>query len=160
MLNYTLHLQSPNIIIDDDSPADLDVDPDRCSRNCEKDPKQIYNGNLIRKIQHFGPSFQVEFKVFIRKFDGLVFNILDGNDEVVLSVTAEKNKLIVAFLEDLNINYYRIEHLKRNIWYHLTLAQKQSGENMYEVVAFILNYKRLCLCVCVSHHLIISDLNI
>ena len=63
---------------------------------------------------------------------------MDGNQEVVLSVTAEKNKLIVAYLEDFNIKYYRIKHLKRNIWYHLTLAQKQSGENMYEVVAFIL----------------------
>ena len=138
MLNYTLHLQSPNIIIDDDSSADLDVDPNECSRNCERDSKQIFDGNLIQEIQHFGPSFQVEFEFLIRKFDGLVFNILDGNQEVVLSVTAEKNKLIVAYLEDFNIKYYRIKHLKRNIWYHLTLAQKQSGENMYEVVAFIL----------------------
>ena len=146
-LNYTLHLQSPKIIIGVGSSADLDGNPDGCSRNCDKDSKQIYDGNLIQGIKHFGPSFQIQFKVLIRKFNGLVLNILNEDQEVVLSVTAEKNldlasglsknKLIVAYLQNFNIKYYRVEHLKRNIWYQLTLAQKQSGENMYEVAAII-----------------------
>ena len=140
-VNFTLKIENPNIIIIDGSSVDAPIgvggDSSECPKRCEKDSKQIYDGNLIQEIQHFGPSFQIEFKVLIRKFDGLVLNILDGSNKLVLSVTAKKNMLIVAFLEKSKINYYTIKNLKRNTWYHLTIAQKQSGENMYEVVKYL-----------------------
>ena len=135
-VNFTLKIENQNIVIIDGSSVDSTIGGggSECPKRCKKDSKQIYDGNLIQEIQHFGPSFQIDFKVLIRKFDGLVLNILNGSNKIVLSVTAKKNKLIVAFLEETKIKYYTIENLRRNTWYHLTIAQKQSGENMYEVV--------------------------
>ena len=141
-VNFTLKIENPNIVIIDGSSYDATIggDSSECTKRCELDSKQIYDDNLIQEIQHFGPSFQIEFKVLIRKFDGLVLNILDGSNKIVLSVTAEENKLIVAFLKESKINNFTIENLRRNTWYHLTIAQKQSGENMYEVVKKISFY--------------------
>lgn len=137
-VNFTLKIEHSNIIVVDGSSVDETIGGGikECSKRCEKDSKRIYDGNLIQEIQQFGPSFEIEFKVLIRKFDGLVLNILDGSNKIVLSVTAEKTRLIVAFLEDSKIKHYNIENLRRNTWYHLTIAQKQSGENMYEVVKY------------------------
>ena len=123
--------------VDVDSKIDLVGGHNDCPNKCEKDSRQIYDGKIIKEIRYFGPSFQIEFKTFIRKFDGLLFNILDESNVVILSVTAEKKKLTVAFLVDFKIKYYYIKDLQRNNWYHLTLAQKQSGESMYEVIESI-----------------------
>ena len=135
-VNFTLHIENPNINIIDGSSVDANIDEgsSECPKRCGKDSNQIYDGNLIEEIQHFGPSFQVEFKILMRQFNGLVFNILDGSNKAILSVTAKKNMLIIAFLEKSKMKYYTIKDLKRNTWYQLTIAQKQSGENMYEVV--------------------------
>ena len=133
-VNFTLHIENPNINIIDGSSANIDGGNSECPKRCGKDSNQIYDGNLIEEIQQFGPSFQVEFKVLMRQLNGLVFNILDGSNKVILSVTAKKSMLIVAFLEKSKMKYYTIKDLKRNTWYQLTIAQKQSGENMYEVV--------------------------
>ena len=121
-------------LIDVNTSVNLTGGSTDCPRKCYNDSKQIYDGNLIQEIQTFGASFQVEFKVLIRKFNGLVFNILSDRNTVVLSVTAKKNKLRVAFEINNRIKFFDIEHLKKNIWYHLEIAQKQSLEMMYQVI--------------------------
>ena len=135
-VNFTLHVENPDIDIIDGSSVSGNIDggSSECPKKCGKDSNQIYDGNLIEEFQHFGPSFQVEFEVLMRQFNGLVFNILDSSNKVILSVTAKKSMLTVAYLEKSKMKYYTIKDLIRNTWYKLTMAQKQSGESMYEVV--------------------------
>ena len=98
----------------------------------------VTNNNLLEEIKSWGPAFEITFELKVKKFSGQVLYLTDGTrgGDGIPQVIAVKNRLEVSTRVNGEILKLLTKILNINVWYHVTISQKQSRSNIKKVVKF------------------------
>lgn len=98
----------------------------------------VTNNNLLEEIKSWGPAYEITFELKVKKFSGQVLYLTDGTrgGDGIPQVIAVKNRLEVSTRVNGEILKLLTKILNINVWYHVTISQKQSRSNSKKVVKF------------------------
>ena len=98
----------------------------------------VTSNNFLKEINSWGPAFEITFELKVKKFSGQVLYLTDGTraGDGIPQVIAVKNRLEVSTKVNGEILKLLTKILNINVWYHITISQKQSSSNIKKVVKF------------------------
>ena len=98
----------------------------------------VTNDNLIEELRTWGPAFEITFEIKVKKFTGQVLYLTDGTriGDGIPQVMAVKNRLEVSTRVKGEILKILTQILNINVWYHITISQKQSTSSFKKVARF------------------------
>ena len=100
----------------------------------------VTSNNLIEELRSWGPAFEITFEIKVKKFTGQVLYLTDGKrtGDGIPQVIAVKNRLEVSTRVKGEILKIFTKFLNINVWYHITISQKQSTSSLKKVASFYL----------------------
>ena len=95
----------------------------------------VTSDNLIEELRSWGPAFEITFEIKVKKFTGQVLYLTDGTrtGDGIPQVIAVKNRLEVKTRVKGEILKIFTKFLNINVWYHITISQKQSTSSLKKV---------------------------
>ena len=99
----------------------------------------VTNNNFLEDIKSWGPAFEITFELKVKKFSGQVLYLTDGTrrGDGIPQVIAVKNRLEVSTRVNGEILKLLTQILNINVWYHITISQKQSRSDIKNEVKFL-----------------------
>ena len=82
-------------------------------------------------MEHWGPSFEIRFRIKVQSFDGQVLLLSTNRDTVdgVPMVEAINQRMEVTTSFGLKKETFETRKLETGIWYHVEIHQKKSKIN-------------------------------
>ena len=95
----------------------------------------VTKNNFLKEIKTWGPSFEIQFDIKIQQFTGQIVYLTDGTrrGDGIPQVIAVNNRLEVSSRVNGEILKIYTQFLKINVWYHITISQKQSTKSARKV---------------------------
>ena len=89
----------------------------------------------MKTVEHWGPSFEIRFRIKVKSFDGQVLHLCTGRETVdgVPTVEAINDRLEVTTIVGSKKEKFFTRRLETKVWYYVEIFQKQSKINPKKV---------------------------
>ena len=96
----------------------------------------------MKTVEHWGPSFEIRFRIKVKSFDGQVLHLCTGRETVdgVPTVEAINDRLEVTTIVGSKKEKFFTRKLQTRVWYFVEIFQKQSNINPNKVYKKIQKY--------------------
>ena len=86
---------------------------------------------LLKTVKHWGPSFEIRFRIKVRSFDGQVLHLCTGKETLdgVPTVEAINERIEVTTIVGSKKERFVTRTLEIRVWYYIVISQKQSKTN-------------------------------
>ena len=86
---------------------------------------------LLKTVMHWGPSFEIRFRLKVKSFDGQVLHLCTGKETAdgVPTVEAINQRIEVTTIVGSKKERFVTRTLETRVWYYIVISQKQSKTN-------------------------------
>ena len=90
---------------------------------------------LLKTVMHWGPSFEIRFRLKVKSFDGQVLHLCTGKETAdgVPTVEAINERIEVVTIVGSKEERFVTRRLEPRVWYYIEIFQKQSKINSDKV---------------------------
>ena len=90
---------------------------------------------LLKTVEHWGPSFEIRFRIKVQRFDGQVLPLCTGKETLdgVPTVEAINQRIEVTTIVGSKKERFVTKTLETRVWYYIVISQKQSRKNSDKV---------------------------
>ena len=89
----------------------------------------------MKTVEHWGPSFEIRFRIKVKTFDGQVLHLCTGKETAdgVPTVEAINQRIEVVTIVGSEKKRFVTRRLETKVWYYIEIFQKQSKINSDKV---------------------------